>query len=162
MPLDFLEKVDIFKDLDDNQLSEIAACCKETEYNRGDKIFASGKSSGPVYLWVVMEGEVNLRQDQPSVHHGLQDTTISNLTETMTFGWSSLVPPFEYRLSAYCSSRKCKVLMIDKDCLYNIMEKDSTVGYSIMSEIVAIEGTRFHNLREGIIKGLGEDIMNQW
>lgn len=160
--LDFLEKVDIFKDLDDDQLTAVAACCQETEYNRGDMIFAHGKINGPVYLWVVMEGEVNLRQDQPSGHQGLQDTTISNLTEAMTFGWSSLVPPYEYRLSAYCSSRNCRVLKFDKDCLNNLMDSDMRLGYLIMSKIVSIVGKRFHNLREGIIKGLGEDIMNRW
>ena len=84
------------------------------------------------------------------------------LSERMIFGWSSLVPPFEYRLSAYCVSRSCRVLKIDSKCLSSVFEKDSSLGYKIMSKIVSVVGTRFYQLREEIIKQKGQEIINQW
>ena len=80
----------------------------------------------------------------------------------MIFGWSSLVPPFKYRLSAYCSSRTCKALKIERDCLVKLLEEDFQIGYIVMSKILAVVGTRFHQLREEIIKVMGQDIINQW
>lgn len=158
--LDFLEKVDIFKELDDDQLTRILTCCQKAKYHRDDEIFNT--KDDPLYLYVVIEGEIVLKQDQPDSHPGLQDSIITTLLETKIFGWSSLVPPFKYRLSAYCSSRKCKLLKIDRDCLFKLLEEDFQMGYLVMSGILNVVGTRFHQLREEIIKVMGQDIMNQW
>ena len=108
-----------------------------------------------------MEGEVDLRQEQPG-NTSAQEDTIATLYETMTFGWSSLVPPFEYRLAAYCASRSCKVVKMDSPCLTKLFEQDSKLGYMVMSKIVAIVGTRFDQLREEIVKRRGHDIINRW
>ena len=158
--LDFLENVDIFKDLNDDQLTAVQSCCQEEAFGRGDRIF--GVDEDPVALWVVKEGEVTLRQDQPDAPPALRNVTISNLSETMTFGWSSLVPPYKYRLSAYCASRKCLVLKVDKLSFSGLLDKDTRLGYLVMSKLLVVVGTRFHQLREEIIKSLGQDIMNRW
>lgn len=157
--LNFLEKVEIFKNLDDTQLTAVQECCTEAEYKRDDIVFTT--SEDPLFLWIVQEGTVDLRQDNPGPLEK-NENTISSISEAMTFGWSSLVPPFRYRLSAYCASRSCNVIKIDKDCLLKIFEKDAKLGYEVMSEIVSVIGARFHNLREGMIKNLGEDIINKW
>jgi signal-transduction protein with cAMP-binding, CBS, and nucleotidyltransferase domain len=157
--LNFLEDVEVFKELDDDQLVAVKGCCEEVTYGRGDKIF--GVKQDPVFLWAVMEGEVDLRQEQPG-KASTQEDTIATLSETMTFGWSSLVPPFEYRLAAYCASRSCKVVKIDSPCLTKLFEQDSKLGYMVMSKIVAIVGTQFHQLREEIVKRRGHDIINRW
>lgn len=60
--LDFLEKVDILKDLDDDQLTAILDCSHEAEYSRGDRMF--GVSEDPEYLYVIMEGEVDLTRGE--------------------------------------------------------------------------------------------------
>ena len=157
--LDFLEKVDVFKNLDDGQLTGVQGCCSEAEYKRDNLIFST--SEEPLFLWIVQEGEVDLRQKNPDPSEKREDT-ISSIFEAMTFGWSSLVPPFRYRLSAYCATRSCKIIKIDRNCLLKLFENDASLGYEVMSEIVSVIGTRFHHLREGMIKNLGEDIINKW
>lgn len=156
--LDFLEKVEVFKNLNDNQLTAIQGCCSEEEYKRDDQVFCTDDE--PLFLWVVQEGKVDLRQDNPDPAKDAD--TISTISEASTFGWSSIVPPFRYRLSSYCATRSCKIIKIDRDCLLKLFENDSALGYEIMSEIVSLIGTRFHNLREGMIKNLGENIINKW
>ncbi len=157
--LDFLEKIDVFHGLDDKELTAVQACSQETEFNRDDKIF--GIDEKPMYLWAVIDGEVGLRQDRPDTPSSQEDT-ISTMTETAVFGWSSLVPPFKYRLSAYCASRNCKILKVDKDCLLGLFEEDLKMGYEVMSRIVSVIGRRFDRMREEIIKKAGQDIINQW
>lgn len=158
--LDFLENVDIFKDLNDDQLTAIQACCQEEAFGRDDRIF--GVDEDPVALWVVKEGEVTLRQDQPDAPAALRAITISTVSEARTFGWSSLVSPYKYRLSAYCASRTCRVLKVDKLSFSRLLDEDSRLGYLVMSKLLVVVGTRFHQLREEIIRGLGQDIMNRW
>ena len=157
--LDFLEEVEVFQDLNDDQLAAVQSYCKESEYRRGDRLF--GATEEPQYLWVVFDGQIELRQDLTG-YHGFQADPISILSRGMTFGWSSLVPPFRYRLSAYCGSRRCRVLTFERVALSRLLEDDSGIGYPVMSRIVAIVGERFHQLREEIIKGIGHDIMNKW
>ena len=105
--LDFLENVEAFSDLDDDQLTAIQGCCEIAEFKRGEEIFAAGET--PEYFWVVLEGQVNLTWDAPEGPH-LPENTITTLSEGMPFGWSSLVPPYKYHLSAHCASRNCKTV----------------------------------------------------
>lgn len=157
--LDFLEGVEVFEGLDDDELIAVQSCCQEAEYRRGDKIF--GVKEDPKYLYAVMEGEVALRQDWPGGSPSQEDT-ISTISKKMIFGWSSLVPPYEYRLSAHCVTRQCKVLKIDRKSLRGLFEKDLKLGYMVMSKIVSTVGSRFFQLREEIIKHRGQEIINRW
>ena len=157
--LDFLEKVEVFKDLDDGQLSVIQEYCETAEFKRGERIFNAGDD--PLYLWVVMAGQVDLHWEIPG-RSVSAEKTISALTETATFGWSSLVPPYKYRLSAYCGSRTCTLIKIAKDKLINLFEKEAPIGYKVMIGLLSIVGSRFQNLQDEVARRRGSDILNQW
>ena len=157
--LEFLENVQVFKELNDDQLTRIQTYCREAKFSRGDKIFATGEK--PQYLWVVMEGQVALQWATPG-RSALPESTISRLSETMTFGWSSLVPPYTYRLSAYCATRSCKVMQVDRDALINLFEQDAEIGYQVMLKLLSVVGSRFLNLQDEVAKQRGSDIINQW
>ena len=157
--LDFLENVEVFQELNDNQLTEIQKCCQIVEFSRGDKIFGTGEE--PQYLWVVMEGQVALQWEMPG-RSALPEPTISRLSEAMTFGWSSLVPPYKYRLSAYCDTRACKVIKIERDALVDLFDQDAEIGYKVMNRLLSVVASRFLNLQEEVAKRRGSDIINQW
>ena len=157
--LDFLENVEVFQELNDNQLTEIQKCCQMVEFSRGDKIFGTGEE--PQYLWVVMEGQVTLQWELPE-RSALPELTISRLSDTMTFGWSSLVPPYKYRLSAYCATRACKVIKIERDALRDLFDQDVEIGYKVMNKLLSVVASRFLNLQEEVAKQRGSDIINQW
>ncbi len=159
LTLDFLEKVEVFKDLDDDQLGIVRQYGQIVEFRRGDKIFSAGED--PRYLWVVMDGQVDLHWDLPG-RPAFGEKAITTLTETATFGWSSLVPPFKYRLSARCAGRTCRLIKIAKDDLTEIFEKDAEIGYRVMTRLLAIVGTRFLNLQDEVARQRGADIINRW
>lgn len=157
--LEFLENVRVFKELNDDQLTLIQKHCQEAEFSRGDKIFAAGEK--PRYLWVVMEGQVALQWATPG-RSALPESTISRLSEFETFGWSSLVPPYTYRLSAYCATRTCKVMQVDRDALIELFENDAEIGYKVMLKLLSVVGSRFLNLQDEVARQRGSDIINQW
>ena len=157
--LDFLEKIDVFKDLDDDQLTAVQECCQETEFKRGNKLF--GVKEDPICLWAVMEGTIDLELDSPG-SMPLQEDIVSSVSEAEIFGWDSLVPPYKYRLSAYCATRKCKVVKIDKGSLTRLFDEDADTGYKVMSRLLSVVGNRFHQLQEDVIKNKGQELMNRW
>lgn len=157
--LEFLESVDLFKDLNDSQLTAVQGCCEEVEFNRGEKIFNAGDD--PDYLWIVKEGQVELIDDSQG-QPGSKANIISTLSRPQIFGWSSLAARYKYRFSAYCTSRSCKFIKIKSAVLSDIAEKDHDMGYKMMSKLVAVIGTRFQQFQDEMASRLGHDIMNQW
>ena len=152
--LDTLEKVEVFKDLDDRRLSAVSECCSEVVFQRGEGIFQTGEAAR--YLWAVAEGRVKLEAEAAAT---LQTNEVS---ETQVFGWPSLVPPHLYRFSATCTGRSARVIRIDSRCLQALFEKDPELGYQVMSCLLRVMGDRFHQLQEEVVKHRGQDMMNQW
>ena len=153
--LDFLETVEAFSDLDDEQLTAIQDCCEIAEFKRGEEIFATGDT--PEFFWVVLDGQVNLTWDMPE-----GPDTITTLSEGMPFGWSSLVPPHKYHLSAQCVSRSCKTVRIPQSRLLELFENDAVLGYKVMSKVMIVAGKRFHQLQDEVARRRGHDIINRW
>ena len=161
--IDLLEKFDIFKGLNDDQLTLIQNHCQVEEYKRGDRLFVEGEDA--THLWIVTEGRVDLRFEMPSNKTTSDDYTVSSVSTQHSaakiLGWSCFVPPNKMRLSAYCT-RDCKVAKVEKTDLIKLFENDPVMGYSIMSYLVKVVGYRFQQLQDEIAKNMGENIMNCW
>ena len=140
----FLKKVDIFKGLDDAQLEQIASGCHEKEYQVGDRLFAEGEKADRA--WIVMEGQVDLRFDLPG-RPTTEENTIFSIKEGNTLGWSSFVPPYQYKLAAYCASRSCKIVQINKEHLLDLFEKDNRMGYKVITNLTGVASMHFHSLQ---------------
>lgn len=156
--LDSLANAEIFKGLDDDLLADVLECSSEAEFQRGERLFSEGESSES--LWVLMRGKVNLEGaiEGPSAWH---PDPIS-LSENMVFGWPSLVPPYQYSLTATCTTRTCKVIKIDRERLLRLFEEDPEAGYLIMTGLLSVIGKRFQKLQDDIAEQRGHDLMNRW
>ena len=157
--LDFLENVDAFSELDDDQLTTVQDCCEIADFKRGEEIFAAGQT--PEFFWVVLEGQVNLIWEALE-GPALPENTITTLTEGMPFGWSSLVPSHKYRLSAQSASRNCKAVRIPRERLLRLFDDDAELGYKVMSKVMIVAGKRFYQLQDEVARRRGHDIINRW
>ncbi|UCF91203.1 MAG: cyclic nucleotide-binding domain-containing protein [Desulfobacterales bacterium] len=158
--LELLREIEAFKGLDDNQLVAVQKCTEKIEFQRGDRLFAEGADAN--HLWIVLDGEVILRYDRSEGRPNSSADPISFISEAELFGWSSFMPPYQYRLSAYCASRRCEVVKIAKDRLAKLFEKDNRIGFVMMSYILRVIGTHFYQFRDEIAKRWGHDIMSGW
>ena len=151
-------------ELNDNQLAELQKHCEEIEFQRGDKLFTEGDSATAV--WIVLEGEVDLRFELPGKPPTSKDHTVNSIkakpAEAKILGWSCFVPPHKMRLSAFCVSRNCKLVRIGKDSLIELFEKDFKMGYLILSYLIKVVGYRFHQFQDVVAKQMGKDIMSGW
>ena len=143
--LDFLEKVDIFKGLDKDQLKAVNKGGREKQYLYGDRLFAEGENADRI--WLVIDGQVDLRFDLPG-RPTSEENNIFSITARQTLGWSSFVPPFKYALSAYSATKSCKILQINKDHLLECFEKDPRMGLMFMTNVAEITSRHFDQLQE--------------
>lgn len=140
---EFLGKVSIFRGLDTSQLDKVAASCSEKDFRHGDRLFIEGETAD--HQWIVKEGQVDLRFDLPG-HATSVKNTISSISAGEPFGWSSLVAPNRYTLSAYCATRQCRIIVIKRDDLLDMFENDADIGFVVMSNLAGIIGRRFDHL----------------
>jgi NADP-reducing hydrogenase subunit HndB len=144
---DFLKRADIFKGLNDDQLNKIQAGCQEIEYQSGNRLFSEGENSDRV--WIVSDGQVDLRFDLPG-RSSSEENTIFSITAGNTLGWSSFIPPYQYKLSAYCATRTCKTLQIPNDFLLDLFEQDVQMGFIVISNLTGVASTHFHRLQDSV------------
>ena len=143
--LDFLKKVAVLNGLDDDQLDKILKGCREKEYKKGDLLFKEGEEAR--HIWMVTEGQVDIRFDLPG-RDSSEVSTVYSERAADTFGWSCLVPPYKYLLSAYCESDICRVARLDKEYMNDLFESDSRMGQIFMSNLAGIMSTRFHDMQK--------------
>ncbi len=162
--LETLENLDIFKALTDGELEKIQELCSEEEFQRDQRLFAEGEPARDV--WIVIDGKVDLRFEMPNALPPTSDSTISshdNVTpESQVFGWSCFIPPYKMRLSAYCVSRKCRVIKISSVALTTLMDNEPSIGYKLMKYTLQVVGFRSKQFQEEVVKFMGIGMMNSW
>lgn len=152
--LDFLETVDLLEGMGDDQIKAVQPYCEPAECKRGERIFRGGDDAD--FLYVVIDGQIELREN------GYGAPVIPSLSEGHAFGWSALVSPYKYYLSAHVVSRACNVLKIDRKRFTTLIEANPAIGYPIMTKILALIAMRFDELEEKVIKRLGHEMISNW
>jgi (2Fe-2S) ferredoxin/CRP-like cAMP-binding protein len=142
--IDVLRQVETFQSLSDDELSAIGQLTTEKQFFYGDRLFKDGDAA--THLWIVKEGIIDLRFDLPG-RETSEESTLSSIRANKIIGWSSLVPPYKYKLSAYCSSSKCRVLVIDREPLREFLTKHPKTGYLVMAAMLRVVGRRFQKLQ---------------
>ncbi len=143
--LELLEEMDIFKDLSPDQRRAVGEGCEEKSFRGGERLFAEGEEAAD--LWVLTDGEVDLRFDLPGRTSSPQNTILT-VGRGQVLGWSSLVPPYEYKLSAYCAGESCTVLRIEKPFLLGLFKKDAAIGYRIVKFLNGVASLHFQELQK--------------
>ncbi|MBN2031918.1 MAG: cyclic nucleotide-binding domain-containing protein [Deltaproteobacteria bacterium] len=141
---DIIRKADIFEGLVEEQLAFLWEGIRELGYRRGDRFFKEGDEAR--HLWIVKEGEVDLGFELPG-RSASEVYALSTVSAGKAFGWSSFVPPYEYRLSGYCSSATCAVFRLEREFLLGCFEKDPAIGYKVMANLACVVGERFNWLQ---------------
>jgi CRP-like cAMP-binding protein len=157
--LEFLEQVDVFKKLNDDQLSAIQKCAEAVDFKKGDRIFEQGDIAA--HVWIVLEGDVELRTEIPG-QKGESGSSPTFMSEAQAFGWTCFVQPYRYRLSGYCASRSGKVIKLERDDLLAIFARDAVVGYKVMDYLLRAVGKQFEQLQDEMAKVRGIEMMSQW
>ena len=162
--LETLRSLEMFKDLSKEQLEVLQKHAYIEHYAREQRLFKEGDPAQQ--LWINTEGRIDLRFEIPGQKTTTNDQTVQSFQarplEAKVLGWSCFVPPYKMRLSAYCVSDSCTVIKFDREDLFKLFDRDTDMGYKILTFMIKVVGYRFHEFQEELAKHIGEEIINAW
>jgi CRP/FNR family cyclic AMP-dependent transcriptional regulator len=131
-----LSMVDIFADLNEEQIEKIDQVCTEKTFKQGETIFEENSPSKEFYI--IVKGKVDI-QISPDLILGGESThepvTIASLTRGQSFGEVALVDQGVRSASAIADSDLCKVLMIPRDDFINLLKQELEMGFIVMQNL---------------------------
>lgn len=144
---EILKRTDAFQASSEDELAAISGFAAAHEFKNGQRLFKDGDPAEN--LWVIAKGMIDLRFEMPG-RKTSDEQTISTLTKNQILGWSSLIPPHKYKLSAYCISQTCHVLKIDAEKFCDYLRQHPASGYRILAAMIRVVGKRFQKLQSAI------------
>ena len=134
-----LASVEIFHDLNLEQVKKIEALCKLKKFKKNQIIFEENSPSKEFY--VIVEGTVDILLDPNLILDSSQEKqelkTIASLRRGQSFGEVALVDLGVRSASAKAKTRKTKVLQINRNDLMQLMKEDLDLGFIVMQNLAA-------------------------
>lgn len=133
-----LRKGNLFEGLDDEQVARIAEIARPCALQPGERLLLLGDSADRVFL--VVKGKVDLCF--PFSFRGyVKDVCVETMLPGSALGWSALVKPYRFTLSAR-AQEACEVATFFRKDLLRLFEDDTALGYIFMKRIAEIIGDR--------------------
>ena len=131
--------------------------CELNNYEDGTKLFMEKTEATTLYL--ILRGGINLHYEMPNREHA--DTLIASLKPGDAVGWSSVVPPHQYRLSGYCNG-PTTLLEIDRDTIQSIFETNYHLAFLFMRNIAVLTGKRLNQVQDKLARVLADEANTGW
>jgi len=118
----------VFEGLEQEELELIAGCGKNIAVDAGERLFREGDDANTFFL--VREGLVALDAYVPN----RGQVTVVTCGPGEIVGWSWLVPPYKWRLTARVVE-SARVVEFDGACLRRKCDEIPALGYDLLSRI---------------------------
>lgn len=138
-----------FAGLSDEYLQLIATFSHRSAVGSGTTIFLQGRPAK--HLYIIQQGKVGLEMLVPSPSGGgTRPTVVSVLGPGEAFGWSALVEPYVFSLSAVALDR-CELIMVEGEALREAMRRYLSLGYVVLSNLTKLMAQRLRQTRQALI-----------
>ncbi len=129
----FIQEADLFRELDQEIMSEISTIMFEQSYEKGAILFAEGDPA--IHFFILEEGTLRLAVGKETKLH----YPLSRPGEA--FGWSSLVGRDLYTAQVECETA-CKVIKIEGESLQKIFQRHPEGGMLLFKRLAGALGQR--------------------
>lgn len=155
-----LRRCRVFQGLDDQQLNRVAAVSRVESHGAGQSIFREGDLADNFYI--LDDGKVLLAMADGQMHEYLKAplAIVEIVNAGETFGWSALVKPHLYTLSA-SAAEKSTVIAIAGSRLWELMDHDPTMGYHVMKGLTEVIASRLGHTRNMLLGERGYALLSQ-
>jgi len=150
--IDTLKASALFEGLDESRLKKVAQLCRSKAFQRGAVVFNEGEDAAELYL--LSEGRLLLEMDVSAAGQPPLPTGMEIVNNGEVFGWSAVVEPYVYKLTARCMST-CNTLAIKGEMLRKMMAEDTGIGYHVMKKLSEIIALRLTYTRLRLTSGVG-------
>jgi signal-transduction protein with cAMP-binding, CBS, and nucleotidyltransferase domain len=134
-----LKETRLFRQCTTKELRDIARLCQNLTFKEGEHIFEAKNPA--VYLYLVDQGTIDLRFSV-TYYETFQELTIDRKFRGEAFGWSALIEPRIYTLTAI-AAKDSQLVKINESDIHKLCKENSRLGYIIMKNISQIVGERF-------------------
>jgi CRP/FNR family cyclic AMP-dependent transcriptional regulator len=118
----------VFEGLDQEELELIAGCGKNVALAAGERLFREGDPANTFFM--VRQGLIALDAYVPN----RGQVTVVTCGPGEIVGWSWLVPPYQWRLTARVIEA-VRAVEFDGECLRRKCEEDPVLGYDLLTRI---------------------------
>ena len=151
--IEALKRCEIFIGLDNDDLQKIVdlPSCQERTYQPQEVIFSAGQAAE--HLYALVEGKVDLVTGLPtSSAKSLSPTLITIIGKGSIFGWSALVSPHIFSLTAIAKA-SVQVLTIGGSDIRNLFELHPHIGYEVTRSLLQVIASRFRTIEQLLVTG---------
>lgn len=140
---------ELFATLKDDELSRLSVLCSAFVVMEDALLFTECRPAS--YLYLITQGQVALQKSIRSPHakHSRR-STVAVCDAGEAIGWSALVDPFTYTLSAtgWTTSR---LLRMDAKMLRRALEMFPETGYKVMTALASLMSRRLRHTTHTLI-----------
>lgn len=140
---ELLNKVMIFKDLDENELALVAEVCKEEQFVSGEYIFHEGEHGNRLYL--IVSGEVRISRDVP----GSGEEALAILKAGALFGEMAVFDRSE-RSTHAISNGGTTVLTITRADFEIMLDFNRELAYKVLWSCVRLLSSRLRSTNDSL------------
>jgi CRP-like cAMP-binding protein len=147
--INMLRRSELFSELTEDELCVLMPFCTDAAIAEEGMIFNEGREASHVY--VLTEGKIALQKHirAPHARHSRR-TTITLCYPGETVGWSALMDPFKYTLSAV-AWESSKLVRIDAVNLRKALAFYPEVGYKVTTALSEVMARRLRHTIDSLI-----------
>ncbi len=135
--------INFFSGLTAGELRQISELCTIVKFKKGVTIFKRGESAEQFYI--VRSGKVHLRVPI-SILLASTEIVVDVVIPGNVFGWSALVEPYQFTLSAYCDEES-EIIQIGGKELLSCCARKHHVGLVLMGNLAKVIGSRMDRMQ---------------
>jgi len=155
--IDLLEKAKVFRGSSRDELRAIATIAERVTSKDGESIFEA--ESPAEYLYVVSDGAVELRFEVTH-YNATREITLDRKVSGDAFGWSALLEPGVYTISAW-ATRDSELLRFRASDLRSLCSENTRLGLSIMRNISEIIAERFATVQKMLVDVVQQSLIQR-
>jgi CRP-like cAMP-binding protein len=143
---ELLRRFSLFAGLSPEAFKALALMSEEMEFRAEDWVFHEAEMAD--FLYLLLEGSVALLLNLDE--RGLRKAEVETVVVGEVLGWSAVVEPYVYKLSALAET-DCKLIAIDGHELRELLRNNPGWGYTIMTRMAQTIGVRLNQMRVRLI-----------
>lgn len=136
-----LGRIHLFEGIAPAGLRQLAAIAREESYRVGQMIFEEGSTGGELYL--ILDGKVRISRNVS----GMGEEALAVLGAGDAFGEMSLIDDFPRSADARVHE-KCRLLVLDKDAIEDLLFLQKDLAYEILWNFVKILSSRLRETND--------------
>jgi CRP-like cAMP-binding protein len=144
----------VFKGLTPDELGAITELVTTSRASAGEQIFGKGDSAEVLYL--VRSGKVDL-QCELEFYHAPVKITVDNSLPGDALGWSALIAPHEYTLSAI-AAQDSDLWQLARADIQSACENNAHLGYVFMTNVARVVGQRLKIAQQMLVRELQAEL----